>query len=260
MRPKFVAGNWKMNTTRAEAAALAGAVAAGCGNWPGVIVAVCPPFPYLDVVGRALAGSAVALGAQDVYFEKSGAFTGEVSAAMLADLGCRYAITGHSERRHILGETDPLIRRKVKAALAARLTPIVCVGELLSERDANETIGVVTAQVSSAIAGLNADDAARLVFAYEPVWAIGTGRHATPEQAEEVHSRIRTILADRYNASLADGTVIQYGGSVKASNAELLLRQPDVDGALVGGASLQAPEFLGILDAARRTAAGSRAS
>jgi len=254
VRPAFVAGNWKMHTSMAEATKLARAIAARARGSSNVIAAVCPPFPYLAAVRSELEGSTVLLGAQDVYCEKNGAFTGEVSAAMLVDVGCTYCIVGHNERRHIIGESDALVRRKVRAVLAAGLTPIVCVGELASERDGEETVGVVTAQLSSAIAGLPADDAARLVFAYEPVWAIGTGRNATPDQAEEVHAHIRKFLADRYNASLADRAVIQYGGSVKASNAESLLRQPNVDGALVGGASLDATEFLAILETATRAA------
>jgi triosephosphate isomerase len=241
-----------MNASRADAAQLASSVASRVLKHDRLIVAVCPPFPYLELVGQAIADSRVRLGAQNVYPESSGAYTGEVSGPMLVDLGCRYCIVGHSERRHILNETDAMIRRKVKAALTAGLTPIVCIGELLRERDNGETNDVVAAQVLSAIAGLNEAEAARLVFAYEPVWAIGTGRNATPEQAEEVHCHIRKILAGRYNASLADTTVIQYGGSVKAANAESLLAQPNVDGALVGGASLQADEFLGIVVAALR--------
>jgi triosephosphate isomerase len=241
-----------MNANRADAAKLASAVASRVAKHERLMVAVCPPFPYLDMVGKSIAGSNVRLGAQNLYPEPSGAYTGEVSAQMLADLGCRYCIVGHSERRHILGETDAMIRRKVKAALTAGLTPIVCVGELLRERDGGETNDVVASQVLSAIGGLSDAEAGRLVFAYEPVWAIGTGRNATPEQAEEVHSHIRKILAGRYNAILADNVVIQYGGSVKAANAESLLAQPNVDGALVGGASLQADEFLEIVAAGLR--------
>ena len=252
MRPKFIAGNWKMNTTRAEAGRLASAVASRVAKHDRLTVAVCPPFPYLELVGKAVEGSAVALGAQNLYPEPSGAFTGEISGPMLVDVGCRYCIVGHSERRHVMGESNATIRRKVRAALTAGLTPIVCVGELLRERDGGETKDVVTAQVASAVAGLDEAAARQLVFAYEPVWAIGTGRNATPEQAEEVHSHIRKILADRYNASLAGKTVIQYGGSVKAANAESLLSQPNVDGALVGGASLQADEFVAIVDAGLR--------
>ena len=252
MRPKFIAGNWKMNTTRVEAAQLASAVASRVAEHDRLTVAVCPPFPYLEAVGNAIEGSKVALGAQNLYSEPSGAYTGEVSGPMLVDLGCRFCIVGHSERRHILGETDAIIHRKIKAALAVGLIPIVCVGELLPERDAGQTMDVVASQLSSAIAGLSEAEAGQLVLAYEPVWAIGTGRNATPEQAEEVHSHIRKILADRYNAILAGKTVIQYGGSVKAANADSLLLQPNVDGALVGGASLQADEFLAIVAAGLR--------
>jgi len=252
VRPKLIVGNWKMNTTRVEAITLAAAVARNNVAGPNVNVAMCPPFPYLEAVGKAIEGSSILLGAQDLYLEPSGAFTGEVSGQMLVDVGCRICIVGHSERRHILGDSEGLIRRKVRAALAVGLTPIVCVGELLRERDGGETNDVVAAQVYSAVAGLDHTQVEQLVFAYEPVWAIGTGRNATPEQAEEVHSHIRKILSDRYNASLAARTVIQYGGSVKASNAELLLEQPNVDGALVGGASLQAEEFLAIVAAGRR--------
>ena len=255
MIPKLIAGNWKMNTTRAAASELATAVAARVQPTDRVIVALCPPFPYLEIVAKAIAGTCVRLGAQNLYSEPSGAFTGEVSGPMLVDMGCRYVIIGHSERRHILGESDAVVRCKIRAALAVGLTPIVCVGELLAERDGGQTHEVVAAQVLSAIAGLGAHEAGRLVFAYEPVWAIGTGRNATPDQAEEVQSHIRKILAGRYNAILAGETVIQYGGSVKATNAESLLGQPNVDGALVGGASLQADEFLAIIEAGGRVMA-----
>jgi triosephosphate isomerase len=241
-----------MNTSRADAAQLASAVASRAAKHDRLTVAICPPFPYLEVVGKAIEGSKVALGAQNLYPEPSGAYTGEVSGQMLVDLGCSYCIVGHSERRHILGETDAIIHRKIKAALTIGLIPIVCVGELLPDRDAGKTMDVVTGQLTSAIGGLTEAEAEQLVFAYEPVWAIGTGRNATPEQAEEVHSHIRKILADRYNAILADKLVIQYGGSVKAANAESLLSQPNVDGALVGGASLQADEFLAIVEAGLR--------
>jgi triosephosphate isomerase len=250
MRRKFIAGNWKMHTNASEAAALASAVAAGSVQHPKVLVAVCPPFPYLQAVAAAIQGSPVALGAQNVSSEPVGAFTGEVSGAMLVDIGCRYCIVGHSERRHVLGESDAFIRRKVKAVLAVGLLPIVCVGELLAEREKAETNGVVTSQVASAIAGLTEDQVQTLVFAYEPVWAIGTGRNATPEQAEEVHSHIRKILSERYNAKLASQVVILYGGSVKRDNVASLLGQPNVDGALVGGASLNAADFLKIVQAA----------
>jgi triosephosphate isomerase len=247
MRLPFIAGNWKMNLNRAEAVALAKGVAEKSAGVKGVELAVCPPSVYLEAVGQALAGSNVGLGAQNMYHEASGAFTGEISAAMLVDLGCRYVILGHSERRHILGETDADVNRKVVAALAAGLTPIVCVGELLSEREAGQTSAVIRRQFDGSLAGISAAELPKIVIAYEPVWAIGTGKVATPEQAEEVHLDLRKIMSERYNAALAQQVRIQYGGSVKPSNAADLLGQPDVDGALVGGASLKVEDFLGIV-------------
>ena len=198
-------------------------------------------------MGQAIAGSKVALGAQNMYHEKDGAFTGELSAAMLRDLGCTYVILGHSERRHILGETDAAINKKVHAALAAGLIPIVCVGELLAEREAGQTMAVIRRQFDGSLAGVSAEQIGTIVIAYEPVWAIGTGKVATPQQAEEVHLGLRKIIAERYNASVADVVRIQYGGSVKPENAAELLKQPDIDGALVGGASLKVDQFLGIV-------------
>ena len=211
-----------------------------------VDLAVCPPSCYLEAVGRAIAGSKVALGAQNMYHEREGAFTGELSAAMLCDLGCNYVILGHSERRHILGETDEAINKKVHAALAAGLIPIVCVGELLAEREAGQTLPVIRRQFDGSLAGLRPSRSRTLVIAYEPVWAIGTGKVATPQQAEDVHRALRKIIADRYNSLIAEVVRIQYGGSVKPENAAELLRQPDIDGALVGGASLKVDQFLGI--------------
>jgi triosephosphate isomerase len=236
-----------MNLDRAGAVALATAVAEGAAAVEGVDVAVCPPSVYIDAVGRAVAGSRVAVGGQNMYFEPKGAFTGEISAAMLVDLGCRYVILGHSERRHILGETNDLVNKKVHAALAAGLVPIVCVGELLGEREANQTAAVIRQQFDGSLAGLSADQMSKVVLAYEPVWAIGTGKVATPEQAEEVHALLRKVLTDRYNNDVAQTVRIQYGGSVKAGNAADLLAQKNIDGALVGGASLEAGEFLGIV-------------
>jgi triosephosphate isomerase (TIM) len=247
MRRPFIAGNWKMNTNRASAVALAEAVAKKAESLDGVDVAVCPPSCYLDVVGRAIAGSKVALGAQNVYHEKDGAYTGELSVAMLVDLGCKYVILGHSERRHILGETDAAINKKVHAVLATGLLPIVCVGELLAEREAGETLSVVQSQFDGSLAGLSAEQMLKVVIAYEPVWAIGTGKVATPQQAEDVHLALRKIVAQRYNGPVADSVRVQYGGSVKPENAAELLKQPDIDGALVGGASLKADQFLGII-------------
>ena len=229
------------------------AVALGAAKYRKIMdVAVFPPSVYLSMLGEALAGSGVALGAQNMYHQPNGAFTGEISAAMLLDLECRYVILGHSERRHVLGETDEAINLKVKAALAAGLSPIVCVGERLEEREASRTGEVIAAQFAGSLAGLPADEMARVTIAYEPVWAIGTGRTATPEQAEAVHVDLRKLIADRYNGQLAQSVRIQYGGSVNAKNAAELLAQPNIDGALVGGASLKADDFLAIVAAAAR--------
>ncbi len=247
MRRKFIAGNWKMNLNRASAVALARQVAQAAANVEGVDLAVFPPSVYLDAVAQVVAGSKVAWGVQNVYHESNGAFTGEISVSMLHDLGCRYAILGHSERRHILGESDENVNKKVHAILKGGLIPIVCVGETLQEREAGKTLDVVGRQIIGSLAGLTADQVCRTVIAYEPVWAIGTGKNATPEQAEEVHLALRKILATRYNSEVAQTVCIQYGGSVKANNARDLLSQPDIDGALVGGASLKAEEFMGIV-------------
>jgi len=247
MRRPLIAGNWKMNLDRAAAVALAEGVAREARNVEGVDLAVCPPSPYIDAVAVALAGSRVALGAQNMYHEPQGAFTGEISAAMLCDLGCTYVILGHSERRHILGETDAEVNKKVHSALRAGLTPIVCVGELLAEREAGQTLEVIRRQFDGSLTGLSAEQICRIVLAYEPVWAIGTGRVATPRQAEEVHLDLRKIMQDRYNRQVADSVRIQYGGSVKPENAGELLGQPNIDGALVGGASLKVDQFMGIV-------------
>jgi triosephosphate isomerase len=251
MRRPFIAGNWKMNTNRASAVALAEAVAKQAAGVEGVDIAICPPSCYLDAVGKAIAGSKVALGAQNVYHEKDGAYTGELSTAMLVDVGCKYVILGHSERRHILGETDAAINKKVHAALAAGLLPILCVGELLAEREAGKTIQVIEQQFDGSLAGLSAAQMATVVVAYEPVWAIGTGKVATPQQAEDVHLALRKIMEKRYNKELAETVRIQYGGSVKPDNAAELLHQPNIDGALVGGASLKADQFFGIVAGAK---------
>lgn len=247
MRRPFIAGNWKMNLTRSEAIALAEAVAKKAQDYPAVDLALCPPFVYLEVVGRAIGGSGVGLGAQNMYPEPAGAFTGEISPTMLCDLGCRYVILGHSERRQWLGETDGFINKKVHAALKAGLQPIVCVGELLAERQAAKTFQVIQRQFEESLAGLSGEQMLRTVIAYEPVWAIGTGKVATPHQAEEVHFELRKLIAQRYNEQIAEKVVIQYGGSVKPDNAAELFFQPDIDGALVGGASLKADQFLGIV-------------
>jgi triosephosphate isomerase len=250
MRKPFVAGNWKMYTTAATAGQLATAVASSIGRDERIDVAVCPPFPYLSQVAQALCGSSVALGAQDVYCEKEGAFTGEVSPSMLLDVGCRCVILGHSERRHILGETDALINRKLLAALAAGLRVILCIGETLPEREGNRMEAVLERQLSGSLAGVNQVSPTQLVLAYEPVWAIGTGRNATPEQAQQAHAFLRRLLGKQLGEETAQRLPIQYGGSVKPENAAALLTQPDVDGALVGGASLKADQFLAIVRAA----------
>jgi triosephosphate isomerase len=249
MRKPFVAGNWKMFTTAASARALAAAVVQGVGAEDRVSVAVCPPFPYLGLVAEVLRGSRVALGGQNLYPAKEGAFTGEVSPTMLLDLGCRYVIIGHSERRHKLGETDAFINRKVHAALEAGLEVIFCVGETIEQRTAQQTEAILDQQLSGGLAQVSAAALSKVVLAYEPVWAIGTGQNATPEQAQQAHAFLRQRVAGMVGSAAAQSLVIQYGGSVKPDNAAVLLSQPDVDGALVGGASLQADSFLAIVRA-----------
>ncbi len=249
-RRKFVCGNWKMHRTAPEAVALAKDVRDGLGADGAVQVAVAPPFTALHSVAAALGGSSLELAAQDVHWEAQGAFTGEISAAMLSDARCSHCIVGHSERRQLFGETDETVRRKVGALLGARIHPIVCVGETLAEREAGRTLEVVDRQVRAALAGLRAE-MANLTVAYEPVWAIGTGKTATSAQAQEVHAAIRKILGE-LAGSTGDQIRIQYGGSVKPENAKELMSQPDVDGALVGGASLEAKSFLAIVKGALR--------
>jgi triosephosphate isomerase len=248
-RKKFVAGNWKMYTTLSQAKELAAAVARGVAS-DAVTVAVCPPFPWLAAVAEAVKGSRVAVGAQDCAVEKEGAFTGQVSAPMLLEAGCQYAIIGHSERRHGLGETDELLNKKAKAALAAGLEVVFCIGELLAEREANRTESVLHRQLTTGLAGLDTGKLPKLTVAYEPVWAIGTGKVATDQQAQDAHAFVRKTFAGMFGQPAADALVIQYGGSVKPDNAAGLMSQPDVDGALVGGASLKADSFLAIVKAA----------
>jgi len=239
-----------MNLDRAGAVALAQAVANGLSDATEVEVAVLPPSLYLHAVSAVLTGTPVRWGVQNVYWRPNGAYTGEISVAMAKDLGCSYAVIGHSERRHILGETDEDVNNKVRAALDGGIIPIICVGETLEEREAGQTMVVVERQLLAALAGVSPAQVRQVVIAYEPVWAIGTGRNATPQQAEEVHVALRKLLADRYNAEVAQGIRIQYGGSVKPDNARDLLSQPNIDGALVGGASLKADQFLKIVAAA----------
>ena len=251
LRTPFVGGNWKMNTTKASATELARAVANGTPA--GVDVGLAVPFVYIDAVAQALAGSSVLLGAQDAYFEKNGAFTGEISVDMLKDLGVRFCLTGHSERRHVLKESPDLVSKKAHAIYAAGLTLIHCVGEKLEERDAGQTLAVCEAQLRE-LRPSDIADPDRLVIAYEPVWAIGTGRNATDEQAQEVHAFVRKTLAAMWNGDFADRVRIQYGGSMKPENAKGLLAQPDVDGGLIGGAALKADSFLAITNAAANAA------
>jgi triosephosphate isomerase len=231
--------------------ALARGIVERAGEFGRLDLLVCPPAVYLSPVHQVISKSPVALGAQNMYHEANGAFTGEISAAMLSDVGCRYVILGHSERRHILGETDVDVNRKTLAALAAGLIPIVCVGELLAEREAGRTAAVISTQFHGSLANVSIEQIERVVIAYEPVWAIGTGKVATPDEAEAVHADLRTLLAERYNGRSAENVRILYGGSVKASNAGELLSQPNIDGALVGGASLKVDDFLGIAAAAK---------
>lgn len=252
-RRPMVAGNWKMNTDRAGALRLALDVADGLDALAGSVdLAICPPFVYLDAVGRALsaAGSSLALGAQDVYFEPDGAFTGEVSTAMLKDLSCAFVLTGHSERRHVLGETDHLIARKTAAVLNAGMNCILCIGETLDQRRAGQTDAVNEAQVRAALKGLQPAQIERLTIAYEPVWAIGTGMTATPADAQDAHAKIRSVLGSVVGDSAAQAVRILYGGSVKPSNAAELFSQSDIDGGLIGGASLKSSDFLSIAKAA----------
>jgi len=248
MRRLFIAGNWKMNLNLAKSTALAEGLKEAAKNVTDIDIAVCPPAIYVQPVGAALAGSNIGVGAQDVYFEKEGAFTGEISTGMLLDAGCKYVILGHSERRHILHESSELINQKVVAALNAGLTPILCVGELLSEREAGVTDVVIRRQFDGSLSNVSAEQMKKVVIAYEPVWAIGTGKVATPDQAEEVHVGIRSLIAERYGKEVAEVVRIQYGGSVKAENAKEILLKPNVDGALVGGASLKVDAFMGIIN------------
>ena len=247
MPTPLLAGNWKLNCLRAEARNLAGAIANGCRGLEGREVVIAPPFTMLADVAECIRGSGVRLAGQDLYWESNGAFTGEVSAPMLKDAGCTHTIIGHSERRQLFCETDYTVAKKVAAADAAELTPIVCVGETLEQRDDGKTMQVVEKQVRGGLCELPASGFDTLVLAYEPVWAIGTGRTATPTQAEEVHAHIRSILRTLADHAQADAIRILYGGSVKPGNIDELMRCPNVNGALVGGASLKADDFLRIV-------------
>jgi len=245
MRQPLVAGNWKMNGSAASAAELLSGIKAGMGAIRKTEVLVCPPFPYLTMAAAALTGSGVAVGAQNACTEASGAYTGEVSAAMLKDVGCTYVILGHSERRQYYGDSDAIVAKKYAQVLAAGLTPILCVGETLEERERGETQAVVARHLDGVMETAGVEAIARGVIAYEPVWAIGTGRTATPEQAQEVHAFLRARVAAK-SAEVAAGLRILYGGSMNPGNAMDLMSQPDIDGGLIGGASLKAPDFLAI--------------
>jgi len=246
-RTPLLAGNWKMWGTRSEAAALSTALTAVVSRTPGREVMIAPPFTALEVVRSVIDGSAIQLGAQNLHWEPKGAFTGEISAPMLVEAGCTYVIIGHSERRQLFGETNETVNKRLHAALAAGLTPVVCVGETLQERDADATVQVVERQVVAGLAGISPAALAKSVVAYEPVWAIGTGKTATPAQAQEVHRTIRDQLAKVADQDTADRVRLLYGGSVKPDNIDSLMAEPDVDGALVGGASLVAEQFIRIV-------------
>jgi triosephosphate isomerase len=248
MRKPYLAGNWKMNLERRSALELAGALREHLGSRSDVDVAVIPPFVYLAEICRALEGSPIRVGAQNMCHEPSGAFTGEISGAMLRDIGAHFVVLGHSERRHVFGETDELVNAKVKAALAIGLDLILCIGEKLEEREAGHTEDVVRRQLGLGLDGVEEADMPRITIAYEPVWAIGTGHTATPEQAAEVHRYLRGLLSGLYDERVSAATRIQYGGSVKAGNAAELMAVEDVDGALVGGASLTPEAFIPIID------------
>jgi triosephosphate isomerase len=250
MRTPILAANWKMHYTHTEAKAVAADIAQRVAGLGGVEVAIAAPATSLQSVAEALAGSRVGLAAQNMHAEDKGAYTGEVSAPMLVALGCKYVILGHSERRQLFGETDEGVHRKLKVALEHGLTPIVCIGESLQEREAGQTEAKVAFQVRAALSGLSAADVPRVVLAYEPIWAIGTGKTATPEQAQEVHAAIRALVAAQFGQATADALRIQYGGSVKPDNAASLMACADIDGALVGGASLKADSFAAICAAA----------
>ncbi len=247
MRTPIIAGNWKLNNTASEAVDLTNELIDLVASCNGVEIVIAPTFTALDAVSNAVKNSNILLAAQDVYWEDSGAFTGEVSAPLLKDVGCDYVIIGHSERRQYFGETNETVNQKVKSVLAHNMKPIICVGEKLEDREAGRTETVIKDHVTGGTLGLSAEELLSSVIAYEPVWAIGTGKTATPAQAQEVHQNIRNLLSDAYTDEISSQVRIQYGGSVKPENAAELMAQPDVDGALVGGASLQADSFAQII-------------
>jgi len=250
IRKKIIAGNWKMNKTLSEAVDLANAVKEGLGNITEIDVVLCPPFTALRSVWEIIQETPIKLGAQNMHWENSGAFTGEISPSMLRDLFCWYVIIGHSERRTYFAETDEMVNRKVRAAITAHLVPIICVGETIQERQAGKAEEVVRTQLEKGLSGI-ASDLRKVVIAYEPVWAIGTGVNATPEQAQQMHAFIRKVIENMSNSEIAESIRIQYGGSMKSSNAKDLLSQPDIDGGLIGGASLDARSFIEIVNASK---------
>jgi triosephosphate isomerase len=250
MRNKFIAGNWKMNTTCAETESLARALVDGTADIKRTTILIAPPFTNLYVARGIVQNSKIKLGGQTMFWEPKGAYTGEISPLMLKDLGCEYVILGHSERRQHFRETNQEINRKIKAALQHQLKPILCVGESLENRERDQTLGVVEHQIRNALAGFTPAEASNFTIAYEPIWAIGTGRAATSADAVEVHSYVRKLLAEMFGAGLAEGMIIQYGGSVTGDNIEGFIREEEIDGALVGGASLKADSFLKIIRAA----------
>jgi triosephosphate isomerase len=247
MRRPLIAGNWKLNCTRPEAAKLAEGIVRGVVDVKGVIIVVCPPFTALATVNEIISETNVALGGQDVFWERSGAYTGEISPEMLRDVGCSYVIVGHSERRQYLGETDEMVNRKARAALAAGLRVMMCVGETLEEREAGRMEEIVRREVVKGLAEISAEQLKNLSIAYEPIWAIGTGKTATPQRANEAHEFIRNIVGELYGTKVAETFIIQYGGSVKPDNIAELMAELHVDGALVGGASLKADSFVKIV-------------
>jgi len=250
MRKKVIAGNWKMNMNLHQSQKLVSEILNGLGKDSKVEVIVCPPFTSLSEVNSLLKGTQVKLGAQNMYYEESGAYTSEISADMLKSVGCEYVILGHSERRVIFNESDELINKKIKTALAKELKPIFCIGELLEQRESGETMIVITGQIEKGLEGITSDQMKNIIIAYEPVWAIGTGKTATPQQANEVHLFIRELVAKKFSTVVAENLIIQYGGSVKPDNAGELLSQKDIDGALIGGACLKADSFLSIIASA----------
>lgn len=250
MRKKLIAGNWKMNKDVHETAALINELKERLKDFRNEVgIVVCPPFTSLSVARSLLQGTAMKLGAQNVSQYDDGAYTGEVSARMLIAIGCEYVIVGHSERRQYFKETDQLVNAKVKKALRSGLTPIICIGETLEERESEVAERVITSQVTGVLNGLTSEEVEKVVIAYEPVWAIGTGRNATPDQANDVHRYIRKLVGQMYSHSLAEKLIIQYGGSVNAQNASSLLSRPDIDGGLIGGASLKVDSFVAIIAA-----------